>query len=93
MSKSDLYRESQQDGAPTDTEYAADMQAEHEWLMGTDCDCGKAKLPGDSMCAACAHLEEQEAGRDYEEEERQERLLKALPDGDYTASELQEYLS
>lgn len=71
----------------------ADWQVEAEQLDSDTCPCGKPKERGEYICDACADLEEQEEARDHEEEERQERLLKALPNGDYTASEMQEYLS
>lgn len=61
-------------------------------MAATTCDCGQPKSSGEGMCAACAYLEQQEEGRDHEEEARQTRLLAALPDGLYTASELREYL-
>lgn len=57
--------------------------------MTDDCPhCDDARL-----CDECARLEELEAGRDHEEEDHQDRLLRVLPDGDYTASEMREYLS
>ena len=74
---------------PSDAEAAAEFEQE---LASPVCDCGQPKPGGEAMCAACAQREEQEAGRDYEEEARQEALLLALPDGDYTASELREHL-
>lgn len=63
------------------------------YLDSTTCECTGTKLSGDLMCAECAEAEAMEMSRDYEEEERHERLMKALPNGDYTASEMREYLS
>lgn len=57
------------------------------------CQCGNPKDSGEIMCAACGWAERLDDGRDYDEEERQERLLSCLPDGVHTASEFMEYLS
>lgn len=56
------------------------------------CPCGRPKTPGEYLCAPCFKLEEAEANTDWEEVERQEALLRVLPSGTYTASEMREYL-
>ena len=75
------------------SESTDDAEAEFKQELASPvCGCGQPKHGGEAMCAACAQVEEQEAGRDHEEEAQQEQLLRALPDGHYTASELREHL-
>lgn len=64
-----------------------------EALASDVCPCGEAKVPGQQECFRCVRAMEQDWARDLEEEERHKRLLKCLPNGDYTASEMAEYLS
>lgn len=79
---------------------SADDQAEAAFVVediayraAPTCQCGNPKDSGEIMCARCGQFERLDEGRDHDEEAHQARLLKCLPDGIHTASELAEYLS
>ncbi|MCY1703849.1 hypothetical protein [Deinococcus sp. SL84] len=57
---------------------------------GMHAQCQGHSQPGEHLCEACGHFEGLEV--DPEEQARVDRLLAALPDGVYTASEMKEYL-
>ncbi|WP_041223052.1 hypothetical protein [Deinococcus proteolyticus] len=57
---------------------------------GMHAQCQGHSQPGENLCEPCAHFEGLEV--DPEEQARVDRLLAALPDGLYTASEMREYL-
>ncbi|MFB9991202.1 hypothetical protein ACFFLM_04295 [Deinococcus oregonensis] len=76
-----------------DRDMAAAVVEDAAYRAAPTCQCGNPKDSGEIMCARCGHFERLDDGRDHDEEAHQARLLKCLPDGDYTASELAEYLS
>lgn len=66
-----------------------DVAAAEPVINAPDCICDESTGKNDPDCPGCAFWN----SFDGEEYERQERLLECLPDGDYTASEMREYLA